>query len=87
VGAAGSFAATATGVPAPTFSESGVLPAGVTFSAGAPGAGAVLSGTPAAGTAGSYPIRITAANSSGAATQAFTLTVTEPTATGRPTPY
>ncbi len=69
-GVAGSFTVTATGVPWPTFSESGALPAGVTFSSAG-----VLSGTPAAGTAGSYPIEVSATNSVGTATQAFTLTV------------
>jgi YVTN family beta-propeller protein len=68
-GVAGSFTVTANGFPAPTFAESGTLPAGVTFSSG------VLSGTPAAGTAGSYPIQITATNTAGTAAQAFTLVV------------
>jgi hypothetical protein len=70
VGMPGSFTVTATGSPAPTFTESGALPAGVTF-----GSAGVLSGTPAAGTAGSYPIQILAQNNGGSATQAFTLTV------------
>jgi large repetitive protein len=71
VGSAGSFQATATGTPTPTFSKSGTLPAGVTFS----GSG-LLSGTPASGTGGSYGITITAANGiTPNATQAFTLTV------------
>jgi hypothetical protein len=66
----GSFTVASTGNPAPTVTESGALPSGVTFSGG------VLSGTPAAGTAGSYPITITATNGVGSpATQAFTLTV------------
>jgi large repetitive protein len=78
VGVPGSFAATDTGFPAPTFSESGTLPAGVTFSTGGPGTDGVLSGTPAAGTVGSYPIHIMATNRIGIATQAFTLIVTEP---------
>src|SRR5215469_1752251 len=69
-GVAGSFTVKASGVPSPTFSESGALPAGVTF-----GSDGVLAGTPAAGTGGRYPIVISAANSVGTATQAFTLTV------------
>ncbi|MGD0681438.1 MAG: Ig-like domain repeat protein [Terracidiphilus sp.] len=71
VGTSGSFTVTATSYPAPTFAvTAGTLPSGVTFSAG------VLSGTPAAGTGGSYPITITASNSiSPNATQSFTLTV------------
>ena len=61
------------GRPAPAVTETGSLPAGVTFSANG-----ILSGTPAAGTAGVYPIRIAASN--GVApdwSQAFTLTVTQ----------
>jgi MBG domain/Bacterial Ig-like domain (group 3)/Putative Ig domain len=73
VGAAGSFTVTATGTPVPTFSETGALPGGVTLS----GTGA-LSGTPAAGSGGSYPITITASNGVSAnATQNFTLTVNQ----------
>ena len=72
VGTAGSFTVTATGTPTPTISETGVLPTGVTFVSG------VLSGTPAAGTGGTYPITITASNGVGSnATQSFTLTVNE----------
>jgi DNA-binding beta-propeller fold protein YncE len=68
-GVAGTFTFTATGYPAPTFSETGALPSGVSLTASG-----VLSGTPAAGTAGVYPIQVTATNGV-AATQAFTLTV------------
>lgn len=71
-GVASSFKVTATGFPAPAFSESGALPAGVTFSGG------VLSGTPQSGTAGSYPIQITATNGAGSVTQSLTLTVLSP---------
>jgi hypothetical protein len=71
VGTQGTFTATATGTPTPTLTESGPLPAGVQFSTTG-----VLSGTPAAGTTGSYPIRITASNGQGLdATQNFTLRV------------
>ena len=73
VGTAGTFTVTATGSPAPTFSKTGTLPSGVTLNSTT----GVLSGTPAAGTAGSYPITITAANGVlPNATQSFTLTVT-----------
>ncbi len=73
VGTAGSFTVTASGYPAATFSETGTLPSGVTLSAAG-----VLSGTPAAGTGGSYPITITAANGiTPNATQSFTLTVNQ----------
>jgi hypothetical protein len=72
VGAAGTFTVTATGFPAPTLSESGALPTGVTFNA----ATGVLSGTPAGGTQNSYNISFTAQNGVGTnATQNFTLTV------------
>jgi LmbE family N-acetylglucosaminyl deacetylase len=72
VGSAGTFTLSATGMPAPTFSESGALPSGVTFNA----ATGVLSGTPAAGTAATYPISFTAQNGvSPNATQSFTLKV------------
>jgi len=67
----GSFQVTAAGFPAPTFSETGPLPKGVTFSPTG-----LFSGTPATGTAGTYGIVITASNGvSPDATQAFTLTV------------
>ncbi|HET6419778.1 MAG TPA: Ig-like domain repeat protein [Geobacteraceae bacterium] len=72
IGAAGTFTVIATGYPAPTLSESGALPSGVTFNA----ATGVLSGTPAVGTDGVYHITLAAHNTSGAdATQNFTLTV------------
>ena len=70
VGTAGSFTVTASGNPASTFTESGTLPSGVTLTTAG-----LLSGTPAAGTGGSYPITITAANGTTNATQNFTLTV------------
>jgi YVTN family beta-propeller protein len=67
---------TATGVPVPALSETGALPSGITFTDNGNGT-ATLSGTAPAGTAGSYPITITAANGIGSpATQAFTLNVT-----------
>ena len=70
-GAAGSFTVTATGTPAPTFTETGPLPSGVSLSTAG-----LLSGTPAYGTAGSYPITITASNGVGSpGTQSFILTV------------
>ncbi len=68
---AGTFSVTATGDTPITFAESGSLPSGVTL-----GTGGALSGTPAAGTAGSYPITITATDSNtNTSSQAFTLTV------------
>jgi Putative Ig domain len=67
---------TTTGVPAPALTETGALPAGITFTDNGNGT-ATLSGIAPAGTAGSYPVTITAANGVGSpATQAFTLDVT-----------
>jgi hypothetical protein len=81
VGVAGSFTATATGYPAPTFSETGALPGGVTLN---PTTGA-LSGTPAAGTGGVYNITITATNGVlPNATQSFTLSVQDFTISASP---
>ena len=78
VGTPGSFTVMASGFPAPSLSESGALPSGVTFAA----ATGVLSGKPAAGTAGTYTLTLTAQNGvSPAATQAFTLTVKSATPT------
>jgi hypothetical protein len=74
----GTFTVIATGNPAPTLSESGALPSGVTFDAQS----GVLSGTPATGTGGtvnqSYPIQFTATNSVGStAVQNFNLIVVD----------
>jgi hypothetical protein len=72
VGVAGSFTVAATGSPAPTLSESGSLPGGVTFTASS----GHLAGTPAAATAGTYALQFTASNGVlPSATQSFTLTV------------
>jgi putative cofactor-binding repeat protein len=74
VGTAGTFTIKVAGFPAPVISESGTLPSGVTFD---PSTG-VLSGTPAVGSTGSYPLVFTADNNVGAdATQSFTLTVNQ----------
>ncbi len=76
-GAAGSFNVTVVGYPAPTVGVDGALPSGVVFDSGT----RVLSGTPAAGTGGSYPLTFTATNGIGTpAQQAFTLTVNQPPA-------
>ena len=75
VGAAGSFTVTTTGSPTPSITESGALPSGVTFHDNGNGTG-TLSGTPAAGTGGTYNISFTASNGVGSnATQNFTLRV------------
>ncbi len=73
VGASGSFTVTtAVGTnPNATFTETGALPSGVTLSSSG-----LLSGTPAAGTGGTYSINIDATNGiSPDGTQSFTLTV------------
>jgi hypothetical protein len=77
IGKANSFQVTATGFPAPTFTETGALPGGITLSPSG-----LLSSIPNPGTAGVYHFTIIASN--GAlpnATQAFTLTVIKATAT------
>ncbi len=67
----GTFAVTATGDTPISYTETGSLPSGVTLASNG-----TLSGTPAFGTAGSYPITITATDAnSNTTTQAFTLTV------------
>jgi hypothetical protein len=76
VGVSGSFSVTTTaGFPATTtLTESGSLPSGVAFTDNGDGT-ATLAGTPAGGTGGSYPVTITAANTTGHTDQSFTLTV------------
>ena len=54
----------------PALSVAGTLPAGVTFVDNGNGTG-TLSGTPAAGTGGTYPLTFTATNSVGSATQSL----------------
>ena len=74
-GRAGSFTVTTSGFPAPALSVQGALPAGVSFTDNGDGT-ATLAGTPAAGTAGSTRLTITAANGvSPDATQDITLKV------------
>jgi hypothetical protein len=76
-GTALSFPVTTAGTPEPALSESGTLPAGVTFTDNGDGT-ASLAGTPAAGSGGVYPLTLTIDNGVGApVTQAFTLTVDE----------
>ena len=70
LGAAGAFTVRASGAPAPTLSEAGTLPGGVTFTI----ATGVLAGTPTA--AGTFPLQFTASNGVlPDAIQNFTLTV------------
>ena len=76
VGAAFSFTVTTTGAPTPALSETGALPAGISFTDNGNGT-ATISGTPASGSGGSYPIEITAGNTVGGTSQSFTLTNSE----------
>jgi hypothetical protein len=69
-----SFTVTVTGAPTPTITQSGTLPSGVNFMDNGDGT-ATLSGIPASGTVGTYPITFMASNTAGSANQNFTLTV------------
>lgn len=83
-GQKGSFTITASGYPSATLTESGTLPAGVTFTANGNGT-ATLTGTPQSGSGGAYTLAITAKNGVlPAATQTFTLTVNAPVAFTNP---
>ena len=74
-GQQGSFTVTSTGAPTPSLSESGTLPSGVSFTPNNDGTG-TLSGSPASGSAGRYPITFTASNGvKPDDTQNFVLTV------------
>jgi len=73
-GTAGLFLITTTGQPAATLTITGALPSGVTFTDTGHGV-ATLAGTASPNSAGSYPLTITATNSSGAVPQSFVLTV------------
>jgi alpha-tubulin suppressor-like RCC1 family protein len=67
-----------TGYPLPALAETGPLPRGLTFASKtitSTSQDAVIAGTPAAGTAGTYPVTITATSSSGRATAHLTLTI------------
>ena len=77
VGSAGSFTVTTSGTPTPNaITAAGTLPSGVAFVSNGDGT-ATISGTPAAGTGGRYPVSIDASNGTVSTTQPFVLTVTE----------
>ena len=79
-GVSGTFTVTATGYPVPTVSESGTLPTGVKFTAGAAGTG-TISGIAAPGSLSSYAVTLSASNGVGSpASSPFTLTVVAPSA-------
>jgi large repetitive protein len=68
------------GVPtAITLTQSGKLPAGLTFTPGKPGT-AAISGKPMAGTGGAYPVTITSGNGVFQSKQSFTVFVQQPPA-------
>ena len=73
-GTARSFTVATTGFPAPTLTQSGALPAGITFVDNGNGTG-VLQGTAAAGTGGTYALQFTATNSLASVVQNFTLNI------------
>ncbi len=68
----GTFTVTTDGFPAAALSETGALPAGISFTDNGDGT-ATIAGIPATG--GSYPIVITAANGFGSVSESFTLKV------------
>jgi YVTN family beta-propeller protein len=74
IGTGGTLQAVPTGYPAPTLTETGALPNGLTINM----LTGILGGTPAPGTNGNFPISFTATNSTGHVTQNFTLTVNSP---------
>jgi YVTN family beta-propeller protein len=75
VGAKGTFTVTTSGYPTPAVTESGTMPAGVTFKNNGNGT-ATLSGTPASGTGKAYTLTLSASNGAGApASQSFRLAV------------
>ena len=77
-GTAGTFTVSTTGSPTPTLTETGALPAGITFVDNGDGT-ATLAGTTNDPT-GAYPITITAHNGLAVdATQSFTLNIGSPT--------
>lgn len=81
-----SFTVTTSGTPTPTLTLTGTLPDGVTFTAHPDGT-ATLAGTPSATAVGVYPLTFTARNSTGVASQGFTLTVGQaPPVTSAPAP-
>jgi len=72
------FEVTSTGVPTAALTETGGLPTGVAFTDNGNGT-ASLSGTPGAGTSGTYVLTIGASNGAGSpATQTFVLVVQSP---------
>ena len=80
-GVASTYGITTTGYPAPTLTDNGsALPAGLSFTDNGNGTG-TISGTPAAGSQGTYLVTVSATNASGStATLDLTVTVAAPAA-------
>jgi hypothetical protein len=76
VGSTFGFTVRTSGSPLPALTETGNLPAGLSFTSNGNGT-ASFSGTPNAGTGGLYTITIAATNSGGTTTQTFKLTVAQ----------
>jgi hypothetical protein len=71
VGTAFSYQVTTTGYPAPRLAKLGTLPKGLSFKASS----GTITGTPAAGTSGTYQIAIDAKNSTGSVIMTLTIVV------------
>ena len=81
VGTPFNFTVTTSGTPIVSVTETeapSALPAGLTFTPNATNGTATITGTPAAGTAGTHLITFTATNVVGPVTQAFSLFVADP---------
>jgi len=79
VGTPFTFAVTTSGAPIVTLAlTAGTLPAGLTYTPGVVAGTGTISGTPAVGTGGTYPITFTATNVAGSVNAPFSLFVAEP---------
>ena len=74
IGQPAGFTVTTTGYPAPSLSDTGALPAGVSFTDNQNGT-ATITGTPSRASIGVFPITVIASDGTASVTQAFTLTV------------
>ncbi len=85
IGRDGHVTITTTGYPVPVISWTGPLPTGISFTDNGNGT-ATLAGTPAPGTAGTYPLTIDAENGVNDPTQTFTLKILDTTPSPNPNP-
>ena len=74
VGTAGTFSVTTDSYPVSDISQSGTLPSGLSFADNGDGT-AIVSGTPAAGSDGTWPVTLTATDTAGNAVQDLMITV------------